>query len=860
MSKKNIKLIHPFINKCPDIDELLLSNNEHGVVCTINSFCYKIKKLAAKYSDRIDENIFKGDALELFTEFMIKDCGSDNRIGIYDYKLVTDTDEEDVGVDGFGIGENENPATVQVKFRAGDYVLTANEDHLSNFLTSSIFDYNVKIEDKKNMLIVTTGLKVDENTLQKMLKGKVRVLNRDALRQMFDNRPEWWKRFYEAVETSRIKKENKQKPLTLRKHQNEAKLAIFADENQKGKIILPTGTGKTLVEAEIVREFIQKLKDKSNSSPIIKINSSRILLCFQLFEEVFTYLRSYGIEARYVNYNSGNKDDKEYAIAMRKEGWEYRKILSTTKYSEVKEVYDNCIKEKLPLIIFSTYHSSEKFAKSKLVPELTIHDEAHNLVSNNFYRVASLPSNADFFFTATEKITDSDEDVGMNNGQIFDNLIYSKSAKELIDEGEMVPPYLHVVRSSNDSRIDTDYEMMFESVIEAFNAHERKIKEVSYSAAEIGAKVLVVCRGQQDLLQMFQTKAIEHFRATYPNIHLFALSSDFGICNDGEFSKPPVTNIKKYKLLKRLKAMKNNEKALVFHVDMIGEGIDVPGITGIMPFRNCEEAKLIQNIGRSTRLHAIDRKRLYEGEISPNNKENWIKPYSWVIIPSYMIESEGLEGRFRFIIDRLRREFGYIPQQHTVIDNKRGLDDETVIDTVNDMNKKKKQIKSGVNAFQHEFEKLSCIEQIIKEEEIMQRKREILDSIVHGKNLTELEGIIDGFKEHEDKLYCKRESVGADAVGQVVKNGFMIFAKSKFRKDEVKSVPMWIKSKREELISKDMFTIEKDYMILKEDVIINSASKASSIVLGCSSNGLDDWKNKDSKKLGDILKERSANE
>ena len=38
-----IKLTHPFINICPDIDEFLKADNEHGVVCTINSFCYKIK-------------------------------------------------------------------------------------------------------------------------------------------------------------------------------------------------------------------------------------------------------------------------------------------------------------------------------------------------------------------------------------------------------------------------------------------------------------------------------------------------------------------------------------------------------------------------------------------------------------------------------------------------------------------------------------------------------------------------------------------------------------------------------------------------------------------------------------------------
>ena len=721
-----IKLSHPFVNICPDIEEFLKDKNEHGVVCSINSLCYKIKSLATKYADRIDENKFKGDALELFTEYIMKTCAEDNRIGIYDYSPISDSEEEDLGVDGSGIGENGNAATVQVKFRAGNYVLTANEDHLSNFLTSSWNDFGVPIEDEKNMLIITTGLKVDENTMQKMLKGKVRVLNRDALRQMFDNRPEWWKRFYEAVANSRAKEVRVHKHIKLRDHQNEAVKAILKDANGKGKIVLPTGTGKTLVEAEIIRNFIENF---DGPSPVIKVNSSRILLCFQLFDDIFHYLVSYGIQARYVNYNSGSRDDKEYALAIRKEGWNYREILSTTKHSEVTANYKKCKKEELPLIVFSTYHSSEKFAKSKIVPDLTIHDEAHNLVSNSFHDAATLPSGQSFFFTATEKITDSSHDIGMNNTEIFDNLIYTKSARELIDEGEMTPPYLHVIRSSNDNRIDTDYEKMFESIVEAFNAHERKIREVSYSAHDIGAKVLVVCRGQLDLQQMFKTKAIEHFKATYPDIHLFALSSDFGICNDGIFQKSPVTNMKKHRLLKNLKKLKGSDRALIFHVDMIGEGIDVPGITGVMPFRNCEEAKLIQNIGRSTRLHPTDRKRFYANEIKVGEKDKWIKPYCWVIIPSYMVEAEGLEGRFRVIINRLRCEFGFVPQQHTVIDNVRGNDDEQVVDTVNDMTKKKKQKKSGVDTFEHEFEKVSAIERIIMENEIGERVDEILDMV-----------------------------------------------------------------------------------------------------------------------------------
>lgn len=735
-----VTLTHPFKDKLPDIDEFFQLEDRTGTINTINSFCYKVKKLAEKYSISIDPNKFKGDALELLVEFLIKENAGDNRIGIYDYIPITGSEEEDTGVDGSGIGENQNPATVQVKFRAGDYILTANEDHLSNFLTSSVFDFNVHIEDMKNMLIITTGLKVDDHTKEKMLKGKVRVLNRDALREMLDSRPEWWARFYDAVKASRIETTTfKAECIPLRKHQTEAIEAISKDENMKGKIILPTGTGKTLIEAKIILETIRNLQSK-DILPIIKVNSSRILLCFQLFEEVYKYLNSSGISARYVNFNSGNQDDNAYAIEVRKMGGIFREILSTTSPNEAKELYAKACLEKLPMIIFSTYHSSEKFASSGLVPHLTIHDEAHNLVSKEFYKAASLTNTGNLFFTATEKITDSEDDLGMNNPAIFDNMIYTRSPKEMIDAGEMVSPRIHVVKSKNGAtvdlnKLDRDYDALFLSIRDAFFAHQRRIREESFDPSQLGAKVLVVCRGQQDLMEMFNTKIFEKFKTEYPDIHLFALSSEFGLYNDGEMISSPVNYVKKFSFLKKVKALAPSDKAIIFHVDMIGEGIDVSGITGVMPFRNCELAKFVQNIGRSSRLHPIDRKRFYANEISVEDKTQWIKPYSWVIVPSFLENSEGFKGRAIEIVETLRSQYGYIPQQQTIIDNVKGLADEEEIDTVNEKVKNRPHANSGLNEFEHELEELSMFEKIIFDEKVDEEKGKIeseLDNLMAG--------------------------------------------------------------------------------------------------------------------------------
>lgn len=725
-----IELTHPFKDKCPDVDGLL-KKDDGTIINSIESLCSHIKREAEKHSALIDPEKYKGDAFELFVEYLIKVDGADNRIGIYDYRLLTDDGDDDYGVDGYGIGENKNPATVQVKFRRGDYVLTANNDHLSNFLTASWVNYAVSIEDDRNMLIITSGLKVDEQSREKMLKNKVRVLNRDALREMCDNRPEFWTRFYESVTKSRIQKAII-KPYALREHQGEAVEAILKDDNSKGSVILPTGCGKTIIEAEIIKTKILECLSKG-IIPVIKVNASRILLCFQLFEEVFKYLNSYGITAKYINFNSGNADDRYYVAELRKMNMLYREITSTTSAKSAKTEFDKAQKEGVSLVVFSTYHSSERFADSGIVPDLTIHDEAHNLVSREFGKVAELPSKADFFFTATMKVTESDNDLGMNNEEKFDKIIYKKSAREMIEKGEMVAPRIHIIRARNYDKIDVekteaDYSTLFNSITNAFFAHDKQLKQDSYDATKIGAKILVVCRGQQDLIEMVKTQTFKDFRALHPDVHVFALSSEFGLLNDDIHYRAPVTNSKKFKFLKKLVKLPESDRCIIFHVDMVGEGINVPGITGVMPFRNCELSKFVQNIGRAARLHNDDRKRFYASEITPKETNKYIKPYSWIIIPTFLANSEGFADRFKGIISRLRDEYG-ITKENVLVSNERGLSDDDDIDTVNDINKKRKHTDSKIDGFVNEFESMSCLERIIFDDKTEQRQKEIVSEL-----------------------------------------------------------------------------------------------------------------------------------
>ena len=199
MTKENlIKIDHLFIYRCIDRDALLRNCYK------LNTFISRAEKQAKEYGkeDEDEINQYKGWALEFFAEYLIKAHPMDKRIGVIDYQIVDEDD--DTGVDGYGTGLDGNPATVQVKWRPFKYTLTANRDHLTNFTSSSLIRYGVKLDENrnKNMLIITTGKDIHWRTDEKMFQYNVRVLNREKLRVLVDENNMFWDYFRDSWEYS----------------------------------------------------------------------------------------------------------------------------------------------------------------------------------------------------------------------------------------------------------------------------------------------------------------------------------------------------------------------------------------------------------------------------------------------------------------------------------------------------------------------------------------------------------------------------------------------------------------------------------------------------------------------------------
>jgi len=197
-----IQLTHPFIHRCIDKDDLLYN------VSKFNTFANRLEKQSKKAASRgmnkdksgkqkVDEksvNEYKGWGFELFSEALIKMFAFDKRIGIKNYTI--GEEDEDVGVDGHGVGINGKPATVQIKYRQANYILTTNNDHLTNFTYNSMRKF--KVENEDNMLIITSGKGLHWHTSQNMIGSKVKCINREKIRILVDDNMLFWNELRES--------------------------------------------------------------------------------------------------------------------------------------------------------------------------------------------------------------------------------------------------------------------------------------------------------------------------------------------------------------------------------------------------------------------------------------------------------------------------------------------------------------------------------------------------------------------------------------------------------------------------------------------------------------------------------------
>ncbi len=323
-------------------------------------------------------------------------------------------------------------------------------------------------------------------------------------------------------------------------------------------------------------------------------------------------------------------------------------------------------------VIICTYHSSGILASAGLEIDVAYCDEAHTMATDlfsddvNFYNsYAQLTIKQSLFFTATPKDCDdpkiSDQSALMNNSHIYGERI-GMSFKEAIEDGYVVQPVIHT-SYLRDGFVDKEPNMISitKFVIRSFEEHCVWVKKVSSQPDMINGKMLIKCES----VKMMWALARSLSEQTNDTIICCGASSaehdidnhTIGLCHRVNWDY--IKNREEYLL--KLQSFTDTDRAIVLHFDTLSEGINISSFTGVMFLSENlpSKPKLLQNTGRTTRMHPEDREKLRQGIIKPNEYGTWVKPHCAIIIPYWSHIGHTVKQTIAETIMSLRDDYGF---------------------------------------------------------------------------------------------------------------------------------------------------------------------------------------------------------
>lgn len=360
------------------------------------------------------------------------------------------------------------------------------------------------------------------------------------------------------------------KKLELWEHQQEAVNSVKKEIDKNngkavGRVVVPTGGGKTVIQATVM-DYVMDAYPEHKVSLVV---APRIVLVNQLRQEFSNINSMTGA----VVFHSGKA---EYD---RNKGWEEN---ATTNIKELKNEIARFHKMGKQVVVFSTFHSVGKLAGVSF--DTIIFDESQYCIE--YYNdIVGLFGNVKLFFTATERYTKTTFSKGHNNTTVYGERLYEIKPAYLIDRGVIVPPKYHFMFGNTSSKKqDADVDM----VINATKFH------IEDSKNGIGhTKIIFALNGTNAVKTIADN--IKALKKEFPNHKIFTITSN-------KDCRPQIDG----KVVSRqelMATMKECTDALIFHYDILTEGIDVSGITGVVIDRGMSLSKMQQTIGRALRLY-----------------------------------------------------------------------------------------------------------------------------------------------------------------------------------------------------------------------------------------------------------------
>jgi predicted helicase len=341
-----------------------------------------------------------------------------------------------------------------------------------------------------------------------------------------------------------------------RPHQERGDAAM--QQHNKGQLIYPTGGGKTLnMIMDALREF------QSETPQTIVVVAPRILLAEQLSSEFLEFITN----AAVFHIHSGETHHE-----------------SSTRPREIRNWVDsNAYTHKL---IVTTYNSLQRLVDAEVAVDTIYFDEAHNSVKRNFFPATehfAAEAQRCYFFTATRKTSLTPSKPGMNDRDVYGDIICRVSAPELVDGGYIIAPKI----------VAKKFDVLAPKQVTA----ECDSSNLMDTLEDIDCKKILVCvKSAKQLINLMSHTDCATQLQQHGYSYLY-ITSKTGAIIDGQ-------KVNREVFFDTLNAWGRdpNKKFVCFHRSILSEGINVSELEAVVFLRNMDVIEMTQTIGRVLRL------------------------------------------------------------------------------------------------------------------------------------------------------------------------------------------------------------------------------------------------------------------
>lgn len=463
----------------------------------------------------------------------------------------------------------------------------------------------------------------------------------------------------------------------------------IGDLKYKGKIILPTGAGKTLTMGDFQIQLINNVFQYTCTYGVF---CHRLDLIESLAARLVNYRNEVGVnETTIINMNSNDimgfakiLVKNKINVEVYSNGWEdYGKnhgkkaakvrLVNFASFDDIEGFVADEKKAGRDVLFTILYQSMNKILNTELMFDFAFYDEAHITTAKEYFDMLEdieKHINVNLFFTAT-KVNNTDGKYDMNNEDIYGEYEFNKHPFELV-EGKFICPVQPIILDVYDKKGKNKKEYnethlvrnQIESIMYFMDSLEKHIKEDSHDKRHALGFVSVPGNLLLEEIRKNACSILDWARKNETDI--FLTSAEY---NDkrGQGGGAWIYRWKKDKFEKcksketfmnELLMVDGTTKTLIVQINQLNEGIDLPGINGVLYLRESGNlARYIQFIGRSVRRDNEDRPFIHDENIKWNDKNAFVKPVSYVYIVTNT-QDNGEMKRVEDILDTLYTEYG----------------------------------------------------------------------------------------------------------------------------------------------------------------------------------------------------------